>query len=559
MPEAFRLCLRAVRRKSQLAAGPGYVLFLKLALKFLRNMCACIEGSENQVMIRTTKPLAAKDVALPGLVLLLCVAWAHATAATRSTESVVWFEHGKPTRAATAMLQAFRHADDWGLTRRDYAAPASLPADDPTANAVMSRTVRLFVSDLHFGRINPRRVGFDLPARAADLDLDAAVMALSTASDVNLMLASLEPPFEHYGYLKAQLSRYRELALEKSLTQLPAPVRYPIAQGDHYPGAGALRRLLSELGDLIAPPRPVASDVVDEHTIEAVRRFQFRHGLAQDGVVGRKTFAALTTPLTQRIDQISLTLERWRWLPISDAPTIIVNIPQFRLFAFASGNDSESKMVTMDVIVGQTYPHTRTPVFVGSLRYLIFQPYWDVPRNILLREMLPHIRSNPDYLVRNDLEIVSAAGSSTPTQHAAAAEISGLASGALRVRQRPGPRNSLGAVKFMLPNHYNVYLHGTPAVELFGQSRRTFSHGCIRVSDPLSLAEYALRQAPDPWPRARIAEVMHGTATQRVDLKQPIRVMIVYGTAVATQAGKIYFFDDVYGNDARLSSSLARR
>lgn len=493
-------------------------------------------------MTLTTVALVSKAYAMPAV-----------------SASPVWFENGKPTRAASAMLQVLQRANEWGLEPRAYAAPASLRSDDPTINTLMWRTVRLFVSDLHFGRIDPHKVGFDLPARTADLNLEATVSALASADDVDRVLASVEPRFQHYAYLKAQLARYRTLANDASLTQLPRPAQFPVAPGERYPGAGALRHLLISLGDLQATRESTGPDLLDEETIQALRRFQFRHGLTQDGVIGRQTFAALTTPMTKRVAQIGLTLERWRWLPVSDAPTIIVNIPQFRLFAFDSGDDSEAHMLTMDVIVGKTYPHTRTPVFVGNLQYLVFQPYWEVPRNILLRELLPQIRNEPGYLVKNDLEIVGGGTSSPPAQSVTEANLRGLASGELRVRQRPGPGNSLGPVKFMLPNRYNVYLHGTPAVELFGQSRRTFSHGCIRVSDPLALADYALKQAAEDWPRARISEAMQSAVTQRVDLKHSIRVMIVYGTAVATQAGKIYFFEDVYGNDARLSAALASR
>lgn len=211
-------------------------------------------------------------------------------------------------------------------------------------------------------------------------------------------------------------------------------------------------------------------------------------------------------------------------------------------------------MVTMDVIVGQTFPRTRTPVFSADLRFVEFQPYWDVPYGIMSRELLPLIRSHSNYLAAHDLEIVEASGSLTqnPTEQ----QLADLAAGKSRLRQRPGAQNALGPVKFVLPNPYNVYLHSTPANELFKATRRAFSHGCIRVSDPVALAEYVLRQASGKWTREQIAAAMQGPATQRIDLKQSVRVLIVYGTAVATEKGLIYFFDDLYGNDARLARAL---
>lgn len=494
------------------------------------------------------------------LATLLPVAPLPAPAAAAVRETPSWLVQGEPTASAETLLAAFRDAARWGLDPSDYAAPLVIRTNDPEWSAAMSQTAKRFVSDLHYGRIDPRKVGFDLPSRVQDLDLDAAALQLSRAADARSVISSVEPRYRHYAYLKTQLERYRALATDPTLTSLPALRHRRLGEGDPYTGASALRRLLIELGDLSSDSSPTpADDMLDAATTEALRRFQFRHGLAQDGLLGQRTFAALTVPISRRVRQIELTLERWRWLPSSGGPTIIVNIPQYRLFAFRSADDDESRMLTMDVIVGQTYPHTRTPVFVGDLQYLIFQPYWDVPRSILTRELLPKIRTQPGYLVGNDLEIVGATHAAGPTQHATAAELDGLASGKLRVRQRPGPRNSLGAVKFMLPNRYNVYLHGTPAVELFGQSRRTFSHGCIRVSDPHALAAYTLDQAAEAWSDEQIRQAMQGTETKRVDLAHPIRVMIVYGTAVATEAGRIYFFDDVYGNDARLSAVLAAR
>jgi murein L,D-transpeptidase YcbB/YkuD len=425
-------------------------------------------------------------------------------------------------------------------------------------NESLSAAASRFISHLHYGRIDPRTVGFDLPVRAHAFDAQQVLTQLAATQDTRGVLASVEPAFQHYAFLKAQLAKYRALATMPGLTQLPAFKARSIAAGEAYPGAPALRALLVALGDLPANERASDADVsLDPQLVDALRRFQFRHGLKQDGALGRQTYAALTVPMTTRIRQIELTLERWRWLPALDAPTIIVNIPQFRLFAFPSASDREAQMVTMDVIVGQTFPRTRTPVFAADLRFVEFQPYWDVPYGIMSRELLPLIRSHANYLATHDLEIVEAGGSLT--QNPTAQQLADLAAGKSRLRQRPGAQNALGPVKFVLPNPYNVYLHSTPANELFKASRRAFSHGCIRVSNPVALADYVLRQASGKWTREQIVAAMQGPATQRVDLKQSVRVLIVYGTAVATEKGLIYFFDDLYGNDARLARALGMR
>jgi murein L,D-transpeptidase YcbB/YkuD len=213
-------------------------------------------------------------------------------------------------------------------------------------------------------------------------------------------------------------------------------------------------------------------------------------------------------------------------------------------------------MVTMDVIVG-TFPRTRTPAFAADMKFVKFRPYWDVPYSIMRAELLPSIRRDPAYLEQHDMEIVAGQDDNAVPQAPTPEVIEQLAAGKLRLRQKPGADNPLGEVKFMLPNDYNIYLHSTPARELFKQSRRAFSHGCIRVSDPTALAEYVLRNAAGDWTRERIEAAMNGADNQRVDLKQWIRVLIVYGTAVATEAGRVYFFNDIYGNDARLTKLLA--
>ncbi len=291
----------------------------------------------------------------------------------------------------------------------------------------------------------------------------------------------------------------------------------------------------------------------------AVKNFQRRHGEKPDGILGAATFAELTRPLSSRVRQIELTMERWRWLPseLVSAP-IIVNVPQFRLFAFESTIDSEAQIRQMDVIVGKAFEATQTPVFSADMTYVIFHPYWEVPHSIALKEVVPAARKNLAYLERHQMEIVSGFGNAAEIVPATPENIERIARGTLRVRQKPGPNNSLGLIKFMLPNPYNVYLHGTPAQALFGESRRDFSHGCVRVSDPVALAQYVLRDSPE-WTRDKILSAMNGESPLTVNLKTPIRVFIVYGTVLANEQGTILFFDDIYGHDARLEQALAAR
>ena len=428
-----------------------------------------------------------------------------------SAEGLLWLAHGRPTRQALALLSILERAQGYGLQPTDYdAAPlaghvtaisgnsasgtrralyrqsASAPcgadggADEAQFDVDLSAAAIALVSDLHYGRIDPRAAGFDLGApRPDDLDLANALRTLATTDDVARTLAAFEPQFEHYRLLERALTHYLRLA---------------------------------------------AADPADAR-------------------------------LADRVRKIDLTLERWRWLPAFQTPPIIVNVPEFRLFAFRQITDRAADILQMDVIVGRTFPRTRTPVFAADMKSVIFRPYWDVPRSITLREMLPKIQANPGYLASQHLEIVSN-GPGAAVLPATAANVQALAAGTARLRQQPGADNALGLIKFDLPNFHSIYLHSTPAQQLFLRSRRAFSHGCIRVSDPVALAAYVLRDTPGGWTPARIEAAMQGTETRRVRLAKPIRVMILYGTVLAKEDGEVLFFDDLYGQDRQLERLL---
>jgi murein L,D-transpeptidase YcbB/YkuD len=207
------------------------------------------------------------------------------------------------------------------------------------------------------------------------------------------------------------------------------------------------------------------------------------------------------------------------------------------------------------VVVGKAYGH-HTPVLSGYMRYLIFRPYWNVPISIQRADLIPKIERDSNYLAENDYEVVDSDRAVVTDGTVSDDVLSGLRSGALNIRQKPGPKNALGLVKFIFPNSYNVYLHGTPAVELFSRARRDISHGCIRVENPAALAAWVLRERPE-WDVARIQAVMNGDETMRVNLKQPIPVLIIYTTGVVEPDGEVRFFQDIYDDDASLKKVLA--
>ena len=490
----------------------------------------------------------------------------------RRSGVLLWSDGGVATGRAQSVITALRAASDYGLSAADYggdALAAQLEAlagrRDPAPtqwqrfDISLSNAALLFVHDLHFGRVDPRAVGFDMPARRERFDSAAQLEQLATRADTAVMLAEVQPDFLHYRLLQHSLLRYRQLARTPDLTALPPLTRRAVTLGERYAGAPALRRLLAALGDL-PPERASGSDeTLDRDLSIALRRFQYLHGLREDSALGRVTFAALTVPLAQRVRQIELTLERWRWLPPPQASTIIVNIPQFRLFLFTSHLDREADMLRMNVIVGQEYPQLRTPVFAADMNAIVFRPFWDVPSSITHGELLPLLRKRPDYLRTQNMELVGEAAGEAPALAVTAGSLQALAAGRLRLRQRPGVDNALGLIKFVLPNSYGVYLHSTPAQHLFAKPRRTFSHGCIRVSDPVALAAEALRGTAGNWTPEKIQAAMNGEATLRVGLAQPVHVLILYGTAVASEDGAVHFFDDIYGHDRRLEAALGLR
>jgi murein L,D-transpeptidase YcbB/YkuD len=317
---------------------------------------------------------------------------------------------------------------------------------------------------------------------------------------------------------------------------------------------------LVAVGDLPSDtPAPLESSAYDGALIEGVKHFQVRHGLQADGVIGKDTWAALEVPLSWRVRQIELALERLRWLPhLGEDRFLAVNIPMFQLWGWDSIPPNGAPSFGMGVIVGRAL-NTQTPVFVDEMRYVIFRPYWNIPSSILHQEILPALRRDPDYLRRHDMEIVPGYKNGARAVSPNAESIASLRQGALRIRQRPGPNNSLGLVKFVFPNDANVYMHGTPAQQLFSRPRRDFSHGCIRVEDPVGLAEWVLRDQPE-WDRDRIIAAMNANGSRQVNLTRPIQVILFYVTAVVMpEDGTIRFADDIYRHDVRLDRALARQ
>lgn len=476
----------------------------------------------------------------------------------------LWLRDGSVTPSAVALVAVLRQAETRGLDPRDYDAalldslsaalgPRSSASELAAFDAMFTANALRFVAALSRGRINPTLVHADFHVPIGTPDISATVTALTSSSAPDGIISSIEPQFRHYQLLKQALAQYRMLARDSGLLPLP-PLPRRLKPGAPYAGAVQLRWLLTALGDIVDSVAPVVTpdSVYSDDLVAGVRRFQARQGFGADGIIGDSTAGRLGRPFGPRIQQIELTLERWRWMPRQfSAPPIIVNVPAFRLHAFSTMSDDEASLLSMNVVVGQAFK-TETPVFAANMTYLVFSPYWDTPASIMRKEIRPKAMANPGWLAKNHMELLRG-GAVVP---ATAENISAIG-GSVRVRQTPGAWNSLGRVKFMLPNAQSIYLHDTPSRSLFENPRRDYSHGCVRLSDPAALARFVLRDQP-AWTADRIAKAMDADAPQNVTLVTPIPVLIVYGTAVARESGEVFFYGDIYGHDRTLNRLLTK-
>ncbi len=479
---------------------------------------------------------------------------------------LLWFKNGRPRKQIAEIIGILKEASSHGLDPESYDADAlerqwrelstgGPPTDHRHAlfDTALSIALLRYISDLHIGRVNPRNLSVKLDIEPKKYDLPKLLRRAIEEDRIRETVEAAEPPLVQYRLVMEALARYRKLATDPRLE--PVPVAEPtLRPGDPYEGLHELTQLLELVGDLDRAAEVGAT--YDGAIVEAVQRFQQRHGLEPNGIVGRETFAALNVPLERRVRQLELALERLRWLPdLPEGPFLVANIPGFELWAFDYPRPEGQPVFVMNVVVGKSLSK-QTPVFDELMRYVVFRPYWNVPYSITVREILPKLADDPGYLERKQMEIVDRFAWDAEPYEPTPENIERLASWELRIRQRPGSLNALGRVKFIFPNSDNIYLHDTPARTLFARSRRDFSHGCIRVEDPAELAEFVLRDVPG-WDLERIEQAMAAPRPERVNLPNPLPVLIFYTTAgVRPHTGEVAFFEDIYGHDARLEAAL---
>ena len=461
---------------------------------------------------------------------------------------------------ADGLCSANYNASDW-IKRLDagsgYEGPSSgdsFAATDVNVTAAIVRyavDLALGMSDKHSSR---------------DLDVVDTLLRIHDSDSAHHALARLEPQHAEYGALRAALRTYRRIAERGGWLPIPDGLvlrarNEDAASGDALDGGQltseeheAILRIAQRLvmtGDLNESTRYEAGDsarydAVLEH---AVRRFQERHGLQVDGIVGPRTTAAFNVPVEVRVRQLATNMDRWRYMPDDlGSRYVFVNIPAFELRAVENGNAA----ATMAVVTGKVV--TPTPLMNDDISYLVFRPYWNVPDSITRNELLPKLADDPDLLIKERFEVVDGWGQSTSVVDPQDVVWDKAQEDfPYRLRQEPGAQNALGLVKFMFPNKDNIYLHDTPSQQRFRARRRAYSHGCVRVENPVALADFLLRDHPD-WTEHDIRAAMASGDRQIVSLKRSVPVYLSYFTTWA-EGGKVEFRDDVYGLDRSNSPS----
>ncbi len=425
--------------------------------------------------------------------------------------------------------------DEYPITELANALVELRRAPKPTAeqltdvDVLLTATYASLGEDLLTGYVEPKSIAQSWHIDPEDENVDSALVRTLSRMPLDKAISAMRPNDPDYVGLQKELVRFRGVVAKGDWPRIPAGKALKTGDTDSPQRLAALRGRLAAEG--IAVAAPAAANVYDAGLAAGVAQFQARHAIAVDSSLGTETLNSLNVPAAYRLGQIAANMERHRWMPRSlGARYISVNVPAFHLEAYDKGE----KALEMKVIVGQEYEDKATPVFSDSMETVVFRPYWNITPDIQAKEIEPKIASNPGYLEAENLEYYKDGG-------------------VTRIRQKPGPKNSLGFVKFLFPNDFNIYLHDTPNRELFGKDVRAFSHGCIRVEKPTELAQWVLG-----WDAAKVQQAMEqGPDNSPVKLPRKLPVYITYGTAYIRD-GLLYFGNDLYHRDDKLVQAAAQ-
>lgn len=459
-----------------------------------------------------------------------------------------WLNHEKMTVAGQSLINSIASISSEGLLSKDYHGDLlnKLEALTPEEQEILLTDAFLTLSShLKFGKVNAETIATDWKQKKKQVDTLPLLDNIEVSESIENVLNTLRPVSARYFRLINAYDRLLPHAdlFTESLSLTPA-----IKKGQLDSRIPEIRRRLAFWGDAQTDADAAKeSTKYDESLFIAMQKFQARHGLDKDGVIGKETLSALNVSVSQRLKDLAVNMERWRWLEDMGQRFAVVNIANFDLRIY---QDNEV-VFQKPVIVGRNY--RKTPVFSDRIRYLVLNPTWTVPQKLALEDKLPEIKKDPDYLNRLGFTLYQS-GTSNIIDPATVDWTNYTKQFPFRMVQSPGPMNALGQVKFMFPNQYDVYLHDTPSRELFSQTQRAFSSGCIRVSDPIELAEFLLKD--QGWTRHRIDEVLASRVTETVHLKTPMPIHLEYWTAWVEREGTLNFRNDIYERNAALWKAL---
>ncbi|MBC3540198.1 murein L,D-transpeptidase [Rufibacter sediminis] len=477
-----------------------------------------------------------------------------------------WFKDGDLVPQAYKFVEVLSKAHEEGLDPKDYARK-DLQAMFQKLEQTKSDSARYklqeeldvtltasyfnYASDFYRGTVDPRSLdNIEWEVKKNKIKLHKALQTILKERESRYPYYEFEALHPNYIRLRDALKQYRQIKQQGGWPKIELASAKKLKPGDSSEVVLTIRhRLLGKPAENLPQNR-----IYDQGLAAVVKNFQIRHGLKPDGVVGGETLRVMNVPIEQRIDQIIINMERWRWVPKRfEDKYVFVNIPEYMLHVY----EKDKEVLNMKVVVGKEM-HA-TPVFSDKLEYIVFYPYWNITPQILEEEIAPAQAADPNYLARNDMELVKDIGNNK-VEVVSPSSVDWYSvdkNFKYRVRQRPGKRNPLGFVKFIFPNEHNVYLHDTPSDHLFNQTERGFSHGCIRIEKPFEMAQYLLKDQKQ-WTPSTINAAMHGGEEKYVNLSAKVPVYIVYFTAWVDNAGAVHFREDIYNHDRDLEMAYFR-